>query len=181
MKHYSQLRVRVVNLPPEGVRVIGSVPFERLDIADDVHIACPNDMSFTLHVQPVRQGILVRGVLQTVLQCRCDRCLKSYERPVTTDDVCHFFVLDTFFTTDLVLQTIPCDFFDHVNSHILFSFYLLLAIFSRFVRNFSNKLIDTWSPPLSFVAPSTIFRLSPPESTIARDVSNRISWPSSAW
>lgn len=91
MTERPQLQVFIANLPPEGRPVAGEVRFSTLDIRDDDCIACPNPLRYSLHVAPVGQQLLVRGRLETVLRCRCDRCLGSYDLPLATDDVCHLF------------------------------------------------------------------------------------------
>jgi len=85
----SPLVISVLNLPEAGIEVAGAVPFAALAVAPDDRIACPGPLAFTLHLAPVRGGVLVRGRLQTVIRCRCDRCLAYYNKTVRTDDVCH--------------------------------------------------------------------------------------------
>lgn len=87
----SPLVVSVLALPEAGIEVAGAVPLAALAESPDDRIACPGPLAFNLHLAPVRGGVLVRGRLQTVVRCRCDRCLTDYDKTLLADDVCHLF------------------------------------------------------------------------------------------
>jgi uncharacterized metal-binding protein YceD (DUF177 family) len=75
------LKVNLRHLEAGNVRLKGELPIEELDIeTGDEMIKGGSPLKHDLEVQRVEGGLLVQGQLQLVLQCRCVRCLKGFER-----------------------------------------------------------------------------------------------------
>jgi len=91
MKSSHLLNIHTSALPADGLGIDGELEASALDIADDDRISAPDPVRLRLQVSPVRGGILAQGTLSTRLRCRCDRCLKYYDRMLAVNDLCHFF------------------------------------------------------------------------------------------
>jgi len=84
------LQFQIQDIPPDGIAVVGDVPFADLEVTDDELVRCPRPLHFELRVSPVGEdGILVRGRLSTELEMTCDRCLEPVQVPIEESDVCH--------------------------------------------------------------------------------------------
>ncbi len=91
MTQSPQLRFQILDLPPDGVRISGSVPIAVLGIRDEERMEFPFELRYRIHVAQVQGRILVRGGLETTVRMPCDRCLTPTDVKLETTDVCHYF------------------------------------------------------------------------------------------
>jgi uncharacterized protein len=90
MNEQSDLIFELIDLPPEGVNIRGSISFAELDIAEEGRFSFPKDLSYDLLLAPCGgSNVLLRGQLRAIMDIVCDRCDKRSELPLAVDDVCH--------------------------------------------------------------------------------------------
>ena len=90
MNEQSDLIFELIDLPPEGVSIRGSISFAELDIAEEARFAFPKDLTYDLLLAPCGgSNVLLRGQLRGAMAILCDRCDKQGELPLAVNDVCH--------------------------------------------------------------------------------------------
>jgi uncharacterized protein len=77
------LKVNLRHLEEHDLHLEGELPAEELDLGlrDDMIVA-KKPLHYDLQVNAVANGLLVQGALELPLDCRCVRCLKSFEMPL---------------------------------------------------------------------------------------------------
>jgi uncharacterized protein len=77
------LKVNLRHLEEHGLHVKGDLPVAELDLGlrDDMMTAI-KPVHYDLQVERVAHGLLVQGRLELALECRCVRCLKSFEKRI---------------------------------------------------------------------------------------------------
>jgi uncharacterized metal-binding protein YceD (DUF177 family) len=85
------LMVNLRHLEERNVILRGELPLNELDLEtrdEMIHVAQP--LRHDLEVQRSERGLLVRGRLRVMLECRCVRCLKSFTRELELNPwTCH--------------------------------------------------------------------------------------------
>jgi len=102
-------RIQVSGIEPEGLRVQGEISPVELELESYDRIDFPNPVIYRFELSTVSDGLLVRGEVSTVCRCRCDRCLKYFNRRIDLAELCYFFREisdDTVDLTDPVRQDI---------------------------------------------------------------------------
>jgi uncharacterized metal-binding protein YceD (DUF177 family) len=90
MKEQSDLIFELIDLPPEGVNIRGSISFAELDIADEERFSFPESLNYDLSLAPCGgKSVLLRGQLQATMTIVCDRCNAPGKLALAVDDVCH--------------------------------------------------------------------------------------------
>jgi uncharacterized protein len=75
------LKVNLRHLEEHGLHVKGDLPVEELDFGlQDEMMSVGKPLHYDLQVEAVAHGLLVQGKLELALDCRCVRCLKSFEK-----------------------------------------------------------------------------------------------------
>ena len=74
------LTIYLSQLEKGSVRLEGEAPPEllELDLKDDL-VSLRSPIQYSLEVERVGEGILVRGTVSVVAHCECARCLKPFE------------------------------------------------------------------------------------------------------
>lgn len=108
MSEFSDKPVRgvqfdLVDLPPEGVDLSGSVPADEIGLEDEERLRFPVPVEYRLHLEPINGGndLLVRGSVATEAEAVCDRCEERYRFPIAADDLCYEFEKPFGTTVDL--------------------------------------------------------------------------------
>ena len=80
------LQINLRHLEEHSLHLEGELSVSELDITmrDDV-IQLTQPLEYKLEVQKLEDGLLVQGSLRLPLECRCVRCLKSFELPLEID------------------------------------------------------------------------------------------------
>jgi uncharacterized protein len=73
-----------------GLILRGELPALIFDISEDDRIKYPNSISYEVRLNIVNHALLVEGTAETILRCRCDRCLGSYDHLVHNANICHY-------------------------------------------------------------------------------------------
>lgn len=83
----------LVDLPPQGVDLDGSVPALELGLEDEERFWFTAPVEYHLHLEAINGGndLLVKGNLKTAMDCVCDRCEGVFSWPIETEEVCHEF------------------------------------------------------------------------------------------
>ena len=89
MPSCAQLRIAIEQIPPQGLQLKGVASIHELAIGENSRISCPQPLHFALNVVLINDDVLAQGRLETMLKCRCDRCLAIYEHHLVTDNICH--------------------------------------------------------------------------------------------
>ncbi len=96
MSEFSNKPVRgvqfdLVDLPPEGLELSGSVPAEELSLEDEERFRFLSPVEYHLRLEAINGGndLLVQGKLSVQMEAVCDRCEAAYSWKIETDDVCH--------------------------------------------------------------------------------------------
>ncbi|HXB60129.1 MAG TPA: YceD family protein [Candidatus Acidoferrales bacterium] len=77
------LKVNLRHLEEHGLHLKGDLPVEDLDLGlRDEMMSLGKPLRYDLQVEAVAHGLLVQGKLELALDCRCVRCLKSFEKRV---------------------------------------------------------------------------------------------------
>jgi uncharacterized protein len=87
----SPLCFDLVDLPPEGRELTGTVTPEQLELTEDGVSEFQGDLCFSLRLTAVNSGrdLLVTGAISGTIHANCDRCDEPFTTGVTDDDVCH--------------------------------------------------------------------------------------------
>ncbi len=112
-----QLTFHPRSVSEQGIDLVGEVSLAALEIDEDDRLAAAEPAKFAIHVAQVSSGILAQGKIEMAMRCRCDRCLKYFDLPVTVADVCHFLKntdVDAIDLTDEVREDILLSFPQHV-------------------------------------------------------------------
>jgi uncharacterized protein len=81
------LLINVRHLEEHDLHFQGEIPAEELDIdTRDEVIAVHQPLAYDLTVQMLQEGLLVSGRLSVPLDCKCVRCLKSFEDKLELPD-----------------------------------------------------------------------------------------------
>lgn len=85
------LLVNLRHLDAHNIRLRGELPVQALDIDtrdDMIQVAEP--LEHDLEVQKLSDSLLVQGRLRLMLECKCVRCLKSFQYPLEIKEwTCH--------------------------------------------------------------------------------------------
>lgn len=81
----ARLIVQTTQISQDGTELDGELSPEVFAGIDDGHLQVEAPLIYKLRAFIVNQGLLVRGDVSSVLQCRCDRCLNSYDLPVRNE------------------------------------------------------------------------------------------------
>jgi uncharacterized protein len=77
------LQVNLRHLEEHELHLKGDLPVEELDFGlQDEMMAVGKPLHYDLQVEKVAHGLLVQGKLRLPLDCRCVRCLKSFEKRI---------------------------------------------------------------------------------------------------
>ena len=75
------LKVNLRHLEENELHLKGDLPVADLDFGlQDEMMAVGKPLHYDLQVEKVAHGLLVQGKLELKLDCRCVRCLKSFEK-----------------------------------------------------------------------------------------------------
>src|ERR1700744_346631 len=75
------LKVNLRHLEENELHLKGDLPVADLDFRlQDEMMAVSKPLHYDLQVEKVAHGLLVQGKLELKLDCRCVRCLKSFEK-----------------------------------------------------------------------------------------------------
>ena len=85
------IKINIIKLTPEGSTFEGVESSKLLDIEDTEYVRCPNDIKYYLKVSLVNNGVLVEGLVETDIVCKCGSCLNSYIFKVKNNEICHFY------------------------------------------------------------------------------------------
>ncbi|MCF7791362.1 MAG: DUF177 domain-containing protein [Victivallales bacterium] len=85
------IKVGILNLTPEGKIFEGTENSDILEIKNTEFIKCPNEIDFFLKVYSVNNGVLVEGKAETILVCKCGKCLSEYNYKLKNEEICHFY------------------------------------------------------------------------------------------
>ena len=85
------LLVNLRHLDAHSIRLQGELPVQALDIdTRDEMIQTVQPLQHDLEVQKLSDSLLVQGRLRLVLDCKCVRCLKSFQYPLEIKNwTCH--------------------------------------------------------------------------------------------
>ncbi|HUA68688.1 MAG TPA: YceD family protein [Candidatus Saccharimonadales bacterium] len=85
------LLVNLRHLEVHNVSLCGELPVMELDMeTDDEMIRVVKPLRYGIEVQKLDGGLLVRGLLQLVLECHCVRCLKPFSHELEVKNwTCH--------------------------------------------------------------------------------------------
>jgi len=85
------LKVNLRRLSEDGLRIEGELSIPELDIdTRDEVIQVASPLEYELEVEKLDGGLLLQGELRIMLQCKCVRCLKSFEHALDLEDwACH--------------------------------------------------------------------------------------------
>ena len=85
------LLVNLRHLDAHNIRLRGVLPVQALDIdTRDEMIQVAQPLEHDLEVQKLSDSVLVQGRLRLVLECKCVRCLKSFQYPLEIEEwTCH--------------------------------------------------------------------------------------------
>ncbi len=90
--NHNRIIVNVAQLSQQGsVQLEGELPPEIFALPENDRLTCKHPLEYSLNGAIVGGGVLVEGRAGTVLDCRCDRCLKPFKCEIVADEVCHFF------------------------------------------------------------------------------------------
>jgi uncharacterized protein len=64
---------------------------EAFALPEDNRLACVKPVTYQLRATRIPDGLVVTGRLAAVLNCRCDRCLTPFARPLSVPEVCHYY------------------------------------------------------------------------------------------
>ncbi len=81
----------LVDLPPEGVDLEGSVPPEELGLEEEERLRYVSPVEYHLHLEAINGGsdLLARGKVSVTVEALCDRCDEPFSWHLTTEEVCH--------------------------------------------------------------------------------------------
>jgi uncharacterized metal-binding protein YceD (DUF177 family) len=81
------LTVNLRHLESHAVRLEGELAAAELDFGvQDEMIRAERPLRYDLTVEKMPEALLVTGSLRMVLDCRCVRCLKAFQRPLALED-----------------------------------------------------------------------------------------------
>lgn len=85
------LSINLRHLEEHDLRLRGELPAAELDMeTGDEMVHASQPLRYDLEAQKLEGGMLVRGSLRLVLECRCVRCLKPFARELELKEwTCH--------------------------------------------------------------------------------------------
>lgn len=93
--------VRIHTLDHSPSEFEGTEPISFLDVEDDGMMSFSSDVHYCLRATLVSGGVLVEGLVETRIAAQCGRCLKTFERNIVNDKVCHFYEDENITSDDL--------------------------------------------------------------------------------
>ncbi|MFW5996898.1 MAG: YceD family protein [Verrucomicrobiota bacterium] len=88
-------------IPEEGITICGEITFTELDIPQSDRMEPAEALSLEITVHPVQGAVLAQGRAETVLRCRCDRCLTYFDYQLLVKNICHYYKLEEVEHVDL--------------------------------------------------------------------------------
>jgi uncharacterized protein len=85
------IKINILKLTFDGKCFEGVEDSNLLDIENTEYVECPNGIKYSLFAALVNNGVLVRGVAETDIICKCGLCLSNYTFKVKNDTICHFY------------------------------------------------------------------------------------------
>ena len=85
------IKINILRLTSDGKIYEGFEKPSMLDIEDTEYIKCPKDIKYSLEASLVNNGVLVRGVAEIDIICKCGLCLNNYTYKVKNSEICHFY------------------------------------------------------------------------------------------
>lgn len=79
------LSFEVKNIPPEGLRVKGSLAIKDLDLQRD-GITFPGPLTYSLMIRIVTGEFIATGTFSQPARMQCSRCLRPIEREISIKD-----------------------------------------------------------------------------------------------
>jgi len=81
------MKIDLTKIPPGGRRIDFSLNSDwwKPDFDEDRVVGLDSSLSAWLKIYPAGEKIVIDGFLSTRLLLRCDRCLETYSKDVTTD------------------------------------------------------------------------------------------------
>ncbi|MBP1582465.1 MAG: DUF177 domain-containing protein [Victivallales bacterium] len=91
MKNHNGLVFQLVDLPPEGVHIVGEATAEELGIAPDEQFEFSAPFHYDLTLAPVgsSQDAYLKGSVSTRITANCDRCGKLASMDIAENDILH--------------------------------------------------------------------------------------------
>lgn len=89
------------SVPEEGITIRGDIKFAELDIPQSDRMEAVEALALDVRVHPVQSAVLAQGRAETVLRCRCDRCLTYFDYRLSVKNICHYYKLAEVETVDL--------------------------------------------------------------------------------
>ena len=85
------IKINVLRLTPEGKTFEGCIKSDILAIEDTEFIKCAGDIKYCLEASLLNNGVLVKGVAEIDLICKCGLCLNNYTLKIENNEICHFY------------------------------------------------------------------------------------------
>ena len=85
------IKLSVAQLEHEVVHLKGEEPATILELGDNSFYEAIAPLRYDLTAKMVSGGVLVSGLIETVIAGECGRCLVPVESKIVNDDVCLFF------------------------------------------------------------------------------------------
>jgi uncharacterized metal-binding protein YceD (DUF177 family) len=105
------MKVHVLQIPPDGLRLEGEEPSEILELDSD-RARSTGPIQYALDVGLSEGGLFATGTLAVGIECQCVRCLENFRRDLRVDDFACQVELEGRETVDLT---------EHVREDILLS------------------------------------------------------------
>lgn len=84
------LKISVNQLDIKGIKLTGSLSPKALSLKSDKLVSYKKEVKYELKACIVNTGVLVTGMLKTVVTCSCGRCLEDFEKNLEIE-VCHYY------------------------------------------------------------------------------------------